>query len=112
METNFKFSWSMLLFSWLSLVFSILISTKYPELNLIERSGSLMVLFCAIGEYRIMLTHIPLIGAFYVNKHGKEIPSINPINKKENRVSFILRVTIVIGTLIWGYGGLIMKIIW
>ena len=107
METNFKLCWWMVIFACLSFIISIFLSKFILGFDLISRSGSLMVLFSAIGEYRLMLTHIPRIGVFVRNAHGKDIPSINPVNKIENRISIILHITLLLGTLIWGYGNLI-----
>jgi hypothetical protein len=71
-----------------------------------SRSGSIVVLFCAIVEYRLwslqQLGHTNAQKAF-----SQGIVSSGMIPSHKKRIGWITHVQIVIGTLIWGYGDLL-----
>jgi hypothetical protein len=82
--------------------FGILKPANEPLDIWFQRSGSLVVLFAAIGEYYVSIMRATLRPAGYVG-----------ITAMENELSFTVKcyhfaalALVIIGTIIWGYGDL------
>jgi hypothetical protein len=82
--------------------FGILKPENEPREIWFQRSGSLVVLFAAIGEYYVSNMRVTLRPAGYVG-----------ITAMENELSFSVKffhsvalTLVVMGTIIWGYGDL------
>ena len=72
------------------------------------RSGSLMVLFAIVSEYKLLKQEQERIynllkgrGAAQAGEKG--IPDLAPVPKYKNQVR-VAHVTVIIGTFIWGFG--------
>lgn len=82
--------------------FGILKPVNEPVVIWFQRSGSLVVLFAAIGEYYVSNMRATLRPAGYVG-----------ITAMENELSFSVKcyhsaalTLVIMGTIIWGYGDL------
>ena len=98
-----------LLFSgWACLVVSLVVSITSGELIWFQRSGSLLVLFSVILEIRQTLATQPLESSF-VTINDRPVLMERPISRANKWLHWIARSGIVLGTLVWGYGDLILK---
>lgn len=88
-------------------IISYIIDTNTGHEEWFQRSGSLMVLFAVLLEYRQNWIETPVIQAFFKVNNGGVLTKIElpPMRKFLKYLAFIL---ILLGTAIWGYGDLIL----
>lgn len=104
---NPKFPFQCLLFSWLLAIVGFVLGVLCaPEW--FGRFGSLIVLFAVMSEYSLLQFELSNL---YRALHGQGaavfgnpgIPDLTP-SKWHQRQAMLSHITIVIGTLIWGFG--------
>ncbi len=79
----------------------------------IFRSGSLMVLFAVVAEYNLLKgrdEHHRDQLIEYASTGQVNFDRIHP-SKSHQRLETISHVTVIIGTLIWGYGDMLLAIL-
>ena len=75
--------------------------------NWFARSGSIMVLFSVIIEYRLLKAHNDMVNRkVQASVHTRRALKITVL-EEHKKISFITHIFLVVGTLIWGYGDLI-----
>ena len=99
-----------LLLSWLTAVTGLALGV-FTAPHWFGRSGSVIVLFALIGEFSLMRgelhrLYLRLAGSADGLIHGADFTPSRWHNKK----SVLLHLTIVAGTLIWGFGDLLLAI--
>ena len=83
--------------------------------NLFARSGAVLVLFGVICEFnlnKISIAKSPNDGISIIDDKGESLNAMfaKNIPSKHTRLTITSHLIVVIGTLIWGYGDLIIKI--
>ena len=92
---------------WGWLMFSYLISTFKNDPLIFSRAGSIVVLFAVIVEYR----HMSLRQRAYKESGWDFSGSVGQYNwsKGFKRLGLLSHITAVFGTLVWGYGDILIK---
>ncbi len=102
-----KKSGLLLLIAWLAGLVGVALGILLEPLWF-ARFGSLVVLFAVMSEY--VLLHSEL-NRLYIQlegvDHGDDIPDLSP-SKWHRKKVMLSHVTIVLGTLIWGFGDLLL----
>ena len=99
---------SILFLAVVSVVVSLCLATQFPNAELFERSGSLVVLFAVIVEFRNSKIQQKINDKAATTMVG--FSSIAIATKQPPIRQFIIisaHTFIASGTLIWGYGGLL-----
>ena len=96
--------------SWLVVLTSLYLETVFNE-ALFSRSGSLMVLFAVIADYDMLRTRDDYHSE-QLNKHLQgvrvDFKDIHP-SKSHQHLETAAHITIILGTIIWGYGDLLFQ---
>ena len=93
--------------AWVCLIASLAGSIMSNEAVWFQRSGSLLVLFSVVMEIRQTLAGRPQKSP-RVSSGGRPILTERPITAVNRNLHWIARGGIVLGTLVWGYGDLIL----
>ncbi len=77
--------------------------------NLFARFGSLIVLFALIGEFALLKGELSLL-YLRLSDNGDGVVHSRDFtpSRWHNKKSFLVHVTIVAGTIIWGFGDLFL----
>jgi len=75
-----------------------------------SRSGPVVILLCAIAEYKMAMLTFPAQAMQVKASIGHNVTIKNTPHKGERETSIILHITIASGTLIWGFGDLINQL--
>lgn len=109
-KTNRRKPIIFLIISWLLVLFSFYLEAIWRS-SLFSRSGSLMVLFAFIAEYYLLRVRDK-----YHSNQLKTYSRGNQVNFKEIHPSKshqylekVSHITVIIGTIIWGYGDLLFQ---
>ncbi|HED08569.1 MAG TPA: hypothetical protein ENI57_10675 [Ignavibacteria bacterium] len=97
-----------LLISWLLVLISLYLETIWGG-SLFSRSGSLMVLFAVIAEYNLLSGrdkyHSEKLKKY---SRGEQVNFMEIHPKKGHQyLETTAHITVIIGTIIWGYGDLL-----
>lgn len=105
---SYKVEWIILGCAILFAFASIVGDCFYDSWNWFARSGSVIVLFSVVVEYRIYGHIYEDIqrAQFQQSKINLSLPIKATPTKQKNRISVVTHVLIVFGTIIWGYGDL------
>jgi len=102
-----KKSGLLLLISWLAGIIGLILGLTLEPIWF-ARFGSLIVLFAVMSEYSQLHSELKII---YDNLEShstiKEIDDITPSSWHQKK-AFLTHITLVIGTLIWGFGDLLI----
>ena len=76
------------------------------------RSGSLLVILSAVTEYQLVMSQI-IKHQYKIGTPIKmsEIASSQNITQGEKTIKLFTHISLILGTLIWGYGDLLVNII-
>lgn len=109
MLKNFYFPLYFLVLSWASIAISLYIEANYGG-NWFMRSGSLMVLFSVIAEFLLLEGRDEYLNQRLskskVPNQQNSLDSIHP-SHTHKLLEIISHISVVIGTVIWGYGDLL-----
>jgi hypothetical protein len=98
----------MIALAWISFLISLFISYLMKDYRWLSRSGSLMVMFCAIGEYHFIKIRMPPTNSVTIkNAAGIDVPVGTRAPEGEADASLFLHATLCLGTVVLGYGDLI-----
>ena len=112
MPNRYKIQWTMIILAWVTFSISLSWSVFQNDYSWLGRSGSIMVMFCAIGEYHFIKIRMPPPNSTQVRtSDGVLVPAGTPAPKGEAGASFVLHSTLCIGTIVWGYGDLLPSIL-
>lgn len=109
---EFIFNYSLLLIGYIIIIFFFFYKLSDYQGDLFLRSGSILVIFSVIVEYRIVMSQ--------VNKHQykygtsikmSDLASAQNITTGEKLIKLISHISLILGTLIWGYGDIVIKTI-
>lgn len=120
---KYKVEWILLLIGFLGSLFSVFFDiASESNTTWFARSGSLLVLFAVIVEYRLtqfifrdirnanISNAIKNNSAFQDNKLLQVLTDKNPtLPKSRAYLTRISHIFIILGTSIWGYGDLLVK---
>ncbi len=99
-----------LIISWLVVLISLYLEAILKE-SLFSRSGSLMVLFAVMAEYSLLRArdeyHSDQLKT-YSRGGGVNFKEIHP-SKSHQYLEKTAHFTVVLGTIIWGYGDLLIS---
>ncbi|GJQ64435.1 MAG: hypothetical protein K8F36_08155 [Melioribacteraceae bacterium] len=99
-----------LLIAWLILLFSLYLDIIWGS-SFFYRAGSSMVLFAFIAEYYLLRTrdkyHSNQLKTFYKGNQVK-FEEVHP-SKGHQYLEKVSHFTVIIGTVIWGYGDLLFS---
>ena len=99
-----------LIIAWLLVLFSLYLEIIWRG-SLFSRSGSLMVLFAFIAEYYLLRTrdryHSNQLKA-YSSGNQVNFEEVHP-SKNHQYLEKASHITVIIGTIIWGYGDLLFQ---
>ena len=102
-----KKSGVLLVLSWIVGVIGLFLGISFDPLWF-ARFGSLMVLLTAMSEYSLMHSELNILYEQLENhKTIKEIDDITPSRWHQKKVR-LTHITLVLGTLIWGFGDLLL----
>ncbi|WP_460528736.1 hypothetical protein [Chitinimonas naiadis] len=118
MKVKFKSFWAAVKANWIevlllalaatSVLLSAIAATYWPEKMLFARSGALLVLLPAIVDYRLgSLMKAEISRASIVAALGYPTPV--SLTTGQQWIGRFSHTFIVVGTLIWGYGDLILN---
>jgi len=98
---------AILLFAVGTVAVSLYLTSQFPDKNLFERSGSLVVLFAVIVEFRNFNLQQHINDKAAVSSGGL-IGILIPTKQPRIRqfIIYTAHMFIIIGTVIWGYGGI------
>jgi len=110
MKLKIDFTTKCLIVAWLTSAFSFYFSTLYGS-HWFSRSGSLIILFSVMAEYQLIIEKQNYIYLLVTKGRIQTEQSIRPKGNFEpsnahKRKEIATHVSVVIGTLIWGYGDL------
>ena len=109
---EYKIEIILLIFSFLIVFISFFLSLSYENKFLwFQRSGSIMVLFGIIIEYKLNNIFIKNFNKKMNIGIHKNKPILHKNKKEYNNVEKITHIFLIIGTLIWGYGDLLITLI-
>jgi energy-coupling factor transporter transmembrane protein EcfT len=99
-----------LIIAWLIVLISFYLEAIWGSL-LFSRSGSLMVLFAFIAEYYLLRTRDKYHGnQLKTFSRGNQVnfEEVHP-SKSHQYLEKVSHITVIIGTVIWGYGDLLFQ---
>ncbi len=102
-----KKSGLLLILAWLSGLLGLLLGLVLEPLWF-ARFGSLVVLFSLMSEYTLLHSELNRLYAGLSKVDSEDdIPDLSP-SKWHNKKVWLSHITIVVGTLIWGFGDLLI----
>ena len=106
---EYNIEWSFLAIAIMVMITSIIGDCYNDKFNWFARSGSVIVLLAVIVEYRIS-SHIyeDIQRAQLIqSKVNMSVPMKGKPTNKRKKISIAAHITLILGTLIWGYGDLL-----
>jgi hypothetical protein len=98
----------MLVLSITRAIASLIVSLESGEGHWFSRSGSIMVLFAVIADFRLGSATIKSVqGSLGIAASLKGFSSGGGLTKNQRRLHTVALTLIIIGTFIWGYGDLL-----
>jgi len=104
---NTKFPIQCLVVAWLVAISNYIIALYFGA-EWFSRSGSIIVLFSVMAEYALLQERHKVLSDKLENYGGFDAGNVGDIKPKDEyqKQEIAAHITIVIGTLIWGYGDL------
>lgn len=96
----------LLLLAWLSGLVGLVLGLVLEPMWF-ARFGSLMVLFSLMSEYFLLHNELNRLYASLEEVDDSDIPDLSP-SKWHYKKVWLSHMTIVLGTLIWGFGDLLL----
>lgn len=93
-----------LVLSFISLIFGLILGLVFDSM-LFARMGSVVVLFGIMCEFSMLKLELALL--YKKLENGTENQNLSPSLWHQNK-SYMAHIMVVVGTLVWGFGDLIL----
>jgi hypothetical protein len=105
-KRNYKIEWLIIVMAVISVLISAVLDIYIENRSLFARSGAIAVLLAAIVEYRISSHIYDDIYRAGAQQKFSGFPTRPTQPKNRSFLSLVTHSTLIIGTIIWGYGDL------
>jgi len=103
-----KSSFLLLIFAWVAGLLGLILGLVFDPIWF-ARFGSIVVLFGVMAEYSLLHGELNLLYARLEKIHEDETPDLTPSKWHQKKV-LVSHATVILGTLIWGFGDLVIAI--